>query len=214
MLWRQLTRLSRLQNAPVTNKCKFIQLIQVVYLSLFLGPGFDSVCSYILSLCIPLIPIFSRLDFWRIINMGIQGIRCQNVRDLGNFLGNWALNFFHFWMILESNMGHYVIFGPRVYPMGSILVRLSVCLSVIEYLRDCPLVFLKLCMKLGFNKVKKVMLTKFWKKNLNAGIKGIKYQNLGFLEILKFLDFCMMVEDNRAHHLSIMPYLEKILICH
>ena len=49
-------------------------------------------------------------------------------------------------------------FGPRVYPMGSIviaLVRPSVGQSVLKYLRDRSLVFLKLCIKLGVSKEKK-----------------------------------------------------------
>ena len=46
----------------------------------------------------------------------------------------------------------------------------------------------------------------------------MKCQKFGFLDIVwetgheKFLIFCMMVEGNRGHHLSVMPYLGKILI--
>ena len=29
---------------------------------------------------------------------------------------------------------------------------------------------------------------------------------------LKFLVFCMMVEGNKAHHISVVPYVGKILI--
>ena len=72
-------------------------------------------------------------------------------------------------------------------------------------------------MKLGVNKVKK---RHGWniEKNLNLGIKGIECQELGFLDIFsetghqKFLIFCMMVEGNRGHHLSVVLYLGKILI--
>ena len=55
------------------------------------------------------------------------------------------------------------------------------------------------------------------KKNPNSGTKGIKITNV-FFGILsesshsKFLIFSMMVEDNRGHHLSVVPYLGKILI--
>ena len=60
-----------------------------------------------------------------------------------------------------------------------------------------------------------------FEKVLHPGIKGLRRincQKLGFLDIFsetghyKFLIFCMMVESNRAHHLSMVPYLGKILI--
>ena len=73
-------------------------------------------------------------------------------------------------------------------------------------------------MKLGVNKVKK---RHGWniEKNLNLGIKGIECQELGFLDIFsetayqKFPIFCMIAEDNRAHHFIIVPYLAKIVTC-
>ena len=52
-------------------------------------------------------------------------------------------------------------------------------------------------------------------KDFNQGIKCLKFR---FWDIFsetghyKFLIFCMMVECNRGHHLSVVPYLEKILI--
>ena len=55
-------------------------------------------------------------------------------------------------------------------------------------------------------------------KILIWGLMGIKSQKFRFLDIFsetghyKFLIFCMMVECNRGHHLSVVPYLEKILI--
>ena len=55
-------------------------------------------------------------------------------------------------------------------------------------------------------------------KILIRGLRGIKCPKFGFLDIFsetghfKFLIFCMMVEGNRGHHLSVMPYLGKILI--
>ena len=55
-----------------------------------------------------------------------------------------------------------------VYPLGSIViallrpsVRLSVRPSVFKYLRDRSLVFLKLCMNLGVNKVRKLTMWEF-----------------------------------------------------
>ena len=58
----------------------------------------------------------------------------------------------------------------------------------------------------------------YFGKILIWGLGGIKCQKLGFLDIFserghqKFLFFCMMVEGNRRHHLSVVPYLGKILI--
>ena len=55
-------------------------------------------------------------------------------------------------------------------------------------------------------------------KILIWGLRGIKCQKFRFLDIFsetghyKFLSFCTMVEGNRGHHLSVMPYLGKILI--
>ena len=55
-------------------------------------------------------------------------------------------------------------------------------------------------------------------KILIRGLRGIKCQKLWILDIFsetghqKFLIFCMMVEGNRGHHLSVVPYLGKILI--
>ena len=58
----------------------------------------------------------------------------------------------------------------------------------------------------------------YLRKILIWGLRGIKCQKLGFLDIfsetghLRFLTFCMMVEGNREHHLNVVPYLGKILI--
>ena len=55
-------------------------------------------------------------------------------------------------------------------------------------------------------------------KILIWGLRGTKCQKLGFFDIFsetghsKFLIFCMMVEGNRGHHFSAVPYLGKILI--
>ena len=73
-------------------------------------------------------------------------------------------------------------FGPWVYPMGSIVIVLVSTFvrpfsspSVLIYLGNRWLVFLKLCMKLGVNKVKKVTRPEFWEKILIWGL-----QQLGF----------------------------------
>ena len=64
-------------------------------------------------------------------------------------------------------------------------------------------------MKLGVNKVTR---SEFWEKKSNPGIMCKK---LGFLDIFsktgheEFLDFCMIVEGNRANDLSVMSYLGK-----
>ena len=58
----------------------------------------------------------------------------------------------------------------------------------------------------------------YLEKILIWGLTGIKCQKCGFLDIFsetchsKFLIFCMMIEVNRGHHLSLVPYLGKILI--
>ena len=55
-------------------------------------------------------------------------------------------------------------------------------------------------------------------KILIQGLRGIKCPKFRFFDIFsetayyKFLIFCMMVECNRGHHLSVVPYLGKILI--
>ena len=55
-------------------------------------------------------------------------------------------------------------------------------------------------------------------KILSWGFRGIKCQKFGFFDFFsetgheKFLMFCMMVEGNRGHHLSVVLYLGKILI--
>ena len=43
-------------------------------------------------------------------------------------------------------------------------------------------------------------------------LTGIKCQRFRFLDISKFLIFCMMVEGNRGHDLNVVQYLVKILI--
>ena len=55
-------------------------------------------------------------------------------------------------------------------------------------------------------------------KILTRGLRGIKCQKFGFLDIFsetsheKFIIFCMMVEGNKGHHLNVVPFLGKILI--
>ena len=57
----------------------------------------------------------------------------------------------------------------------------------------------------------------YLEKILIRGLRGIKCKKFGFLNIFsetghcKFLNFCMMVEGNRGHHLSVVLYLGKIL---
>ena len=79
--------------------------------------------------------------------------------------------------------------GPRVYPMGSMvialvrpLVRPSVSPSL-NISKTAHSIFLKLCMKLGVNKVKKVTRPEFGKKILIRGLRGIKCQKFRFLDI-------------------------------
>ena len=78
--------------------------------------------------------------------------------------------------------------------------------------------FLIFCMMVEGNMEHHVSKVPYLEKNLIRGLRGIKCQRFGFLDIFsetvhqKFLIFCMMVEGNRGHHLSVVPYLEKILI--
>ena len=51
-----------------------------------------------------------------------------------------------------------------------------------------------------------------FRKNLNLGIKCRKLRFLDIFSIKSFKFFCMMVEGNRGHHMSVVPYLKKILI--
>ena len=74
-------------------------------------------------------------------------------------------------------------FGPRVYPLGSIviaLVRLSVRLSVFKYLWDRSLVFSEILHEERGQLSKKSDTAEILKKNLSL---GIKCQKFGFLDI-------------------------------
>ena len=64
-----------------------------------------------------------------------------------------------------------IIFGPRVCPMGSIVMAL-VRLSVFKYLRDCTLVFSETLHEVRGQLIKKSDTAEILKKNLNPGIKG------------------------------------------
>ena len=68
--------------------------------------------------------------------------------------------------------------GPLVI---TYMVRpcMCVCLSL-NILKTAHQFFLKLCMELGINKVKKVTRSKFWKNILIRGLMGIKCKDLGF----------------------------------
>ena len=81
-------------------------------------------------------------------------------------------------------------FGPWVYSKGSLVitsvVRPSVCVSVrlsLNISETAHYFFLKLYMKSGVNKVKKVTRLEFWKKILIRGLRGIKCKKFRFLDI-------------------------------
>ena len=124
------------------------------------------------------------------------------------------------WKISHSNIffkQNFLLkyFGPHVYLTGSYVVTL-VCPSVLglslNISETSDYFFLKFCIRLGVNKIKNVAQPKFWKKILIHGLRGFKCQKFVFFDIfaetaqLKFLIFCMMVEGNKGHHLSLMPY--------
>ena len=109
------------------------------------------------------------------------------------FLAPWWVRFFlskishksqqiEIWLFLFGPLfchidDYFCHFGPRVYPLGSIVIALvppSVSLSVFKYLRDRSLVFLVFCMKLGHHKGTKVTEPDFWKKILGGVTNGGK----------------------------------------
>ena len=59
---------------------------------------------------------------------------------------------------------------------------LSVCLSL-DISRDRLLAFSETLHEVGVDKLKKVTRTELWNKNLKQGIRGIKHQILGSLDI-------------------------------
>ena len=86
------------------------------------------------------------------------------------------------------------------------------------FLETGHLKFLIFCMMVEGNRGHHLSVVPYLGKILIWGLRGIKCQKLGFLDIfletghLKFLIFCMVVEGNRRHHLSVVSYLRKILI--
>ena len=86
------------------------------------------------------------------------------------------------WSSLAQIWSLWRYFWTQGLPNGVLSNRpcLSVCLSVrpsvllsFKYLREGSLVFLKLWLKLGVNKVKKVTWPKFSKKILIQGLRGV-----------------------------------------
>ena len=78
--------------------------------------------------------------------------------------------------------------------------------------------FLFFCMMIEGNRGHHLNVVQYLGKILIQGLRGIKCQKFRFLDIFsetshqKFLIFCMTIEGNRQHHLSVVPYLGKILI--
>ena len=68
------------------------------------------------------------------------------------------------------------------------------------------------------NRAYHLSMVQYLGKILIWGLRGIKCQKFRFFDIFletghyKFLIFCMVVEGNRGHHLSVVPYLGNILI--
>ena len=82
------------------------------------------------------------------------------------------LRFLDIFPVFEKFLSY---FGPRVYPLGSIviaLVRPSVRPSVFKYLRDRSLVFSETLHEVRGQLSKKSDTAEILKKNLNPGIKG------------------------------------------
>ena len=113
----------------------------------------------------------------KLVLLSLWGSLSQKQHNIQIFEKMYILHFLLYLNIFPARNAArpFIHFGPRVYPMGSILivlVCLSFCLSVFKYLRDCSLIFLKFLWSWGVNKVKKVTWPKFWRKNLNRRIKG------------------------------------------
>ena len=103
--------------------------------------------------------------------------------DQGILVGTLVLCFWWTHFLLQR------YFGPRVYQMGSrviSLVRQSVSQSVSLSLNSSEIAhqfFLKFCIKLGVNKVKKSDTARNMKKILIRALRGIKYKKLGSFDI-------------------------------
>ena len=104
--------------------------------------------------------------------------------------------------------------GPRVYHTGSLiiaLVRPCVQVSFLKYLRDCSLGFSLILHEDQWNK--RSYSAGILKKIFIGRLRGLSFKNLGFWVFSRYwIFFCMMLEGNRAHYLSMVGYLEKIVI--
>ena len=119
--------------------------------------------------------------------------------------------------MVEGNWGHHLNVVPY---LGKILIRglRGIKCQKLGFFDIFSRTTSNFCMMVENKRAHHLRVVPYLRKILIRGLGGIKCQKLGFLDILtetghyKFLIFCMMVECNRGHHLSVVPYLEKILI--
>ena len=123
--------------------------------------------------------------------------------------------------MVEGNRGHHLNVVPY---LGKILIRglRGIKCQKFGFLdifsETGHQKFLIFCMMVDGNRGHHLSVVPYLRKILIRGLRGIKCQKFGFFYIFsetghwKFLIFCMMVEGNRGHHLSVVPYLRKILI--
>ena len=123
--------------------------------------------------------------------------------------------------MIEGNRGHPLSVVPY---LGKILIRglRGIKCQKFRFLdifsETGHYKFLIFCMMVESNMGHHLSVVSYLGKILIHRLKGIKCQKFRFFDIFsetsyyKFLIFFMMVECNRGHHLSVVPYLEKILI--
>ena len=87
-----------------------------------------------------------------------------------------------------------------------------------HFLGYCSLNVSNFCMMVEGSRGHHLSVVPYLGQIIIPGLRGIKCKKFGCFRhfrrnlSLKVSIFCMMVEGNRGHHLSVVPYLGKILI--
>ena len=104
--------------------------------------------------------------FWLFVKVGTVGTLQYGFFDFRKLFSE------HFSNSLSKLRSKHQFWTPGLFAgvLSNHPYPLSVRVPFFKYIRDCSLVFLKRCMKLGANKLKNVTQPKF--KNLNTWIKG------------------------------------------
>ena len=123
--------------------------------------------------------------------------------------------------MVEGNGRHHLNVVPY---LGKILIRglrgikCQNCRFLDILLETSYFKFLIFCMMVEGNMGHHLSAVPYLGKILIQELRVIKCQKCRFFDIFsetshyKFLNFCMIVEGNRGHHLSVVSYFEKILI--